>query len=132
MRDPVYLFALGESEVRVQVPSPIALFRAKIANLADLKQTGRQDGRHVLILARVLPAYLEDLGKSVREGKLSERKFVDFLARLLAVLVSKNGRKACTDLQLLPQEVFAELATTGLPKVKAFITQRLPRALARS
>jgi hypothetical protein len=131
MRAPVYLFALGESEVRVQVPGPIALFRAKIANLAELKQTGRQDGRHVLILVRVLPAYLADLGKSVLEGKLSERKFVNFLEQLLAVLVSNNGRKACADLRLPPQGVFGELATKGVPKVEAFVTQRLPRALAR-
>lgn len=131
MRDPVYLFALGESEVRVQVSGPIALLRAKIANLADLKQTGRQDGRHVLILARVLPAYLADLGKSARDGNLTERKFVDLLEQLLSALGSKNGRKACADLALPPQGLFGKLATKGLPKVGAFVTQRLPRIMAR-
>ncbi len=53
---PVYTMAIGEGGVQVQVPGPIALLKAKIANLADLPQAGRQDSRHVLILARLLPA----------------------------------------------------------------------------
>ena len=71
LQEPAYLFALGETQVRVQVPGPIALLRAKVANLVDLKQTGRQDGRHVLILERVLPAYLGDLRVSAREGRMT-------------------------------------------------------------
>ena len=113
-----------------QVPGPIALFRAKVANLADLKQTGRQDGRHVLILARVLPAYLEDLRVSAREGRMTERQFVEFLEQLLKVVISRHGRKACAALKLDPSQFFAELVADGLPKLKPFLGQRLPRALA--
>ncbi len=58
LREPVYTVALGD--VKVQVPSPIALLQAKIANVADLAQSGRQDARHVLILSQLLPAYLRD------------------------------------------------------------------------
>ena len=47
LREPAYTVALGKTQV--QVPSPIALLQAKIANVADLAQTGRQDARHVLI-----------------------------------------------------------------------------------
>lgn len=130
LREPAYLFALGENQARVLVPGPLALFRAKVANLADLKQTGRQDGRHVLILARALPAYLEDLRVAAREGRLPERKFVDFLEQLLTVLISPNGSKACADLKLAPTQFFAELVADGLPKVQSFLTKRLPRALA--
>jgi hypothetical protein len=35
------------------VPGPIALLQAKIANVIDLKQAGRQDGRHGAILAHL-------------------------------------------------------------------------------
>jgi len=130
LREPAYLFALGENQARVQVPGPIALLRAKVANLVDLKQTGRQDGRHVLILARVLPAYLGDLRVSAREGRMTERRFVDFLEQLLAVVVSPNGRKACTELGIDPRKFFAGLSADGLAKVESFLAKRLPRALA--
>lgn len=50
LREPVYTMAVGKTHV--QVPGPIALLQAKIANVADLTQTGRQDRRHVLILTQ--------------------------------------------------------------------------------
>jgi hypothetical protein len=130
LREPAYRFALGETQVQVQVPGPIALLRAKVANLVDLKQTGRQDGRHVLVLARILPAYLGDLQASAREGRMTERKLVDFLEQLLAVVVSPNGRKACVELGIDPREFFAGLSGDRLAEVESFLTKRLPRALA--
>ncbi len=36
LRDPAYTLSIGERQVRVQVPGPIALLKSKIANLADL------------------------------------------------------------------------------------------------
>ncbi len=66
LREPVYTVALGD--VQVQVPSPIALVQAKIANVSDLAQSGRPDARHVLILAQLLPAYLRDLQRAAVAG----------------------------------------------------------------
>jgi hypothetical protein len=129
LREPVYQFALGGQQVRVDVPGPIALLQAKLANLVELNQTGRQDGRHILILARVLPAYLEDLVSAVRQGRTVERKLVDLLEQLLAVLASPHGRKACAGLELNPSQFFAQVTAGGLPKISSFLTKRLPRAL---
>lgn len=130
LREPAYLFALGETQVQVQVPGPIALLRAKVANFVDLKQTGRQDGRHLLVLARILPAYLGDLQASAREGRIAERKLVDLLEQLLAVAVSLKGRKACAELGIDRREFFAALSGDKLPKVESFLAKRLPRELA--
>jgi hypothetical protein len=127
LREPAYTLALGDSQVRVQVPGPIALLQAKIANVADLKQAGRQDARHVEILARLLPAYLEDLRKAAVEGRLEERKFVRFLERLLAVVTTRNGRKVLSGLEVEPGKLFAGLDPEKLPKVRAFLEKRLPR-----
>jgi hypothetical protein len=130
LRDPAYLFGLGEGGARVQAPGPIALLRAKVANFSDIDQTGRQDGRHLLILARILPAYLRDLQTSAREGRLTQRKFIDFfLEELLSVVASRTGRKACGELHLDPQTFFSGLSADGLPKMRSFLTQRLPRLL---
>jgi hypothetical protein len=98
LREPVYTLAIGETHV--QVPSPIALMQAKIANVADIAQTGRQDARHIMILAQVLPAYLEDLEKAVVEGRMEERKLIEFLERLLAVVTTEKARKVLQELGL--------------------------------
>ncbi len=130
LRDPVYLFALGEKAVQVQAPGPIALLRAKIANLVDLNQTGRQDARHVLILMQVLTRYLADLETTAREGAMTERKLIDFLERLLSTLISKKGRQVSADLVIDPVQVFKGLSAEGMPRVAAFLSTRLPQALA--
>jgi hypothetical protein len=130
LRQPAYEFALGENQARVQAPGPIALLKAKVANLAEINQSGRQDGRHIVILARIMPAYLEDLRVLVEKGALGERKLIEFLEQLLAVVTSLHGRKACADLQLNPRVLFAELTPHGLPKLQAFLEKRLLRVLA--
>ena len=127
LRQTVYTFAVGE--IQVQVPSPIALLQAKIANVADIAQTGRQDARHVAILAQVLPAYLEDLLKAVIEGRMEERKLIEFLERLLAVVTTEKARKTFRELALDARILFAGLGHEKLPKLRAFVGKRLPRAI---
>ncbi len=127
LREPVYTFALGETHV--QVPSPIALLQAKIANVADIAQTGRQDARHVVILTQVLPAYLEDLQKAVIEGRMEERKLIDFLERLLAVVAAEKARKTLKELKLDARQFFVGLGDEKLPKLGSFIEKRLPRVI---
>ncbi len=128
LREPVYTLALGETHV--QVPSPLALLQAKIANVADIAQTGRQDARHVAILAQVLPAYLEDLQTAAVEGRLEERKLIEFLERVLAVVTAKKARKVFKELQLDARSLFAGLGHDNLSKLRLFVEKRLPRKLA--
>jgi len=129
LQQPAYQFAIGDPAVRVRTPGPIALLQAKVANLAEIKQNGRQDGRHIVILARVMPAYLEDLRGLAANGGLDERKLIEFLEQLLKVVTSAHGRKACADLRLNPRDLVTELESGGLPKLKAFLEKRLPRIL---
>lgn len=132
LRDPAYQFAIGDPEVRVTAPGPIALLQAKVANLAELNQQGRQDGRHVVILARIMPAYLDDLRTLAAKSAMDERKLIELLEQLLRVVTSALGRKACTDLRLAPRELFAGVTSEGLPKVRAFLEKRLPRLLPKA
>ena len=128
LREPAYTVALGETHV--QVSSPIALLQAKIANVADLAQPGRQDARHVVILALVLPAYLEELQESAIAGRMEERKLIEFLERLLAVTTTVKARKVFKNLQLDARSLFAGLGHEKLSKLRGFIAKRLPRKLA--
>ena len=127
LREPVYTVAVGET--RVQVPGPIALLQAKLANVADISQVGRQDARHVVILFRLVPAYLADLQKAVIEGRMEERKFLEFLERLLAIVSAKKCTKILTDLQLDARVLFTELGDKRLSKLNSFLRKRLPRRL---
>ena len=98
-------------------------------NVADIAQTGRQDARHVVILAQVLPAYLEDLQKAVVEGRMEERKLIEFLERLLAVMTANKARTVFKDLELNARAFFEGLGHEKLPKLQAFIDKRMPRKL---
>ena len=126
LREPVYTMALRETHVRV--PGPIALLQAKIANVAEIAQTGRQDSRHVVILTRLIPAYLADLQTAAAEGRMEERKLIELLERLLAVVTAKPARSVFDSLRLDAQQLFAALGQANLPKLHAFVTKRLPRA----
>jgi hypothetical protein len=127
LREPVYTVALGD--VQVQVPSPIAILPAKIANVADLPQSGRQDARHMLILARLLPAYLRDLQRAALAGEMPERRLIDYLERLLGVVTLAKAKKVLKSLKIDPAGFFAGLGDQRLPKQAAFLEKRLPRAL---
>ncbi len=119
-----------EGQVRVQVPGPIALLQAKLANVADLKQTGRQDPRHVRILVQLMPGYLEDLKRATTEGRLEEKKLIEFAERLLAVVTTVKARKIMGQLQLDPRGLFAGLDAERLPKLRAFLTKRVSQVFA--
>lgn len=127
LRTPAYSMSLGKATV--QVPGPIALLQAKIANVADIAQTGRQDARHVLILMQLLPAYLDDLQNAAINGLLEERKLIDFLERLLAIVTATKAQKVFNRLQLTPRALFAELGHNKLPKLLSFLQKRIPRSL---
>lgn len=127
LREPVYTIALGET--RVRVPGPIALLQAKIANVAEIAQAGRQDARHVVILARLMPAYLTDLRTAAAEGRMEERKLLEFLERLLAVVATKPARHVFGQLRLDARQLFHGLEHEKLTKLTAFLQKRLPRVL---
>jgi hypothetical protein len=128
LRETVYTVAVGESWV--QIPSPIALLQAKVANVVQLDQKGRQDARHVLIVAQLMPAYLGDLRQAAIDGRIEERKVIDALDQLLRIVTSAHGRKVLAQLEIEPKALFAGLASEALPKVRSFLEKRLPRALA--
>ncbi len=127
LQDPVYTVAIGKTEVRL--PGPIALLQAKISNVADIAQKGRQDARHVLILTRLLPAYLEDIQDAAADERISERTMIDLLERLLAVVTTAKAKKVFASMRFEPTELFATLGHKKLPKLRAFLEKRVPRSL---
>ncbi len=130
LRQPAYRFSIGQPPAIVQTPGPIILLQAKVANFSEIDQRDRQDGRHILILNRLMPSYLATLRDSAARGRLDERKLVGFLEQLLKIILSAHGRKACADLVINPQSFFTGLNPAGLPKLKSFLEKRLRSALS--
>lgn len=126
---PTYTVAVGHDAVRVRIPGPIALLQAKLANAADLSQAGRQDLRHVRILSRLMPAYFQDLQGSVAARRLTERDMVNLLERLLAIVKKLKTRQILQELDIDPRNMFSGLNSAPGTKMKAFLTNRLPREL---
>jgi hypothetical protein len=124
---PAYTVALGDTPIRV--PGPVALLQAKIANVADLAQSGRRDGRHVIILTQLMSAYLKDLQKAATTGRLEERALIEHLENLLALATSKKGKKILGQLRINARNLFDGLGNKKLTKLTAFLGKRLPRAL---
>lgn len=130
LRESVFEMALGANSVRVLVPGPISLLKAKIANTADLPQTGRQDARHVAILLELMPAFLSDLAASISKGRMSERDLINRLEDLLTVIMTAKARRVLEALRIPPGRIFEELSGASVPKVESFLKKRLPRILA--
>ncbi len=127
LREPVYEFAVGRKPVTLRVPGPIALLKAKISNVAVIKQTGRQDARHVAILARVLPVHLADLQNAAISGRIAERKLLDSVEQLVAIVTDQTAQRILMDLGLKPAAFFSELTGEQLPRLRGFLEKRLPR-----
>ncbi|MCC5835717.1 MAG: hypothetical protein JJU20_13365 [Opitutales bacterium] len=129
LREPSYTFEIGEKRISVCVPGPVALFKAKAANLADINQDGRQDAKHLRILSRILPDYWKDVCAAVFSGKLKERKLIGHLEMMLDVIQSSKGQSALKNLSLNAFRLFDGLDSDRLSKVRSFCMKRLPQAI---
>ncbi|MFZ2653356.1 MAG: hypothetical protein WAX69_00430 [Victivallales bacterium] len=128
LHHPQYTVCIGDNGARVHVPGPIALLQAKIANVADLVQTGRQDKHHVRILARLMPAYLADVQASVADGRINESDMLNLLEHLLAVVTPQKALKILKGLEICGRAMFSEFKPTS-SKLQAFMTKRLGRII---
>jgi hypothetical protein len=127
-----YTVSVGEKNVPVQVPNPIALLQAKIANIADLSQVGRQDKHHVQILAKLMPAYIRDINLAVVNYAVKERDMLNQLEYLINIITSTNGRKVLDDLNISGRALFPEIAENMHIKLQTFMTKRLTKIFPKN
>lgn len=126
LKDSVTM-GIGLDQVPVRVPTPVYLLKAKLANLNSINQKGRQDGRHAMILFRLIPSYLKDLIESVNANARSERDVVNVLGALLAIVTSEKNRKILDTMKFEAKTLFGELPTKGFSKIAAFKKHQLKR-----
>jgi hypothetical protein len=63
------------------------------------------------------------------QDRMEERKLLQFLDQLLAVITIKNGRKVFAELKIDVGKLFSDLDSATLPKLTAFREKRLPRMM---
>jgi hypothetical protein len=118
--------------VHVRVPGPIALLQAKIANSILLQQDGRQDEKHVCILVRLMPAYLNDLHRSLKAGRIREREMLKHLEKLVRVTTSRKAESVLSRLNLNGLSMFSEIKAEPSTRLHPFLTKRIPRFFPNS
>jgi hypothetical protein len=114
----------------IPVLFPHLLLQGKLENALHLDQKGRQDVKHVKILALVLPEFLKISLKSA--GPAGEKDVLKLVQDTLRVLTSENAGAFAK----LHKHNFAEaippslFATSSFPLIANFGKQQLPRAFA--
>ncbi|MFA5056950.1 MAG: hypothetical protein WC485_02455 [Opitutaceae bacterium] len=113
----------------VPVLFPHLLLQGKLANAVHLDQAGRQDVKHVAVLALVLPAFLSEVVGAATP--VNEQPVLSLLQKTLRVVTSDDARAFTRAHGPLLQTVFGDApAASALPRLAAFARRQLPRGLA--
>lgn len=64
---------------------------------------------------------LGDVQKAAIEGRMEERRLIEFLERLLAVVTAEKTRNGFNELKLDARQFFAGLGHEKLPKLRSFV-----------
>lgn len=76
----------------VRVLNPASMLREKVSLAVEANQAGRQDAKHVEILAPCCRCFFKDLAKVVVMHELTGRNAIFYLNIALEVLRSRNAR----------------------------------------
>ena len=111
----------------ILVLSPVALLKAKIANLHDLDQKDRYDLQHVQILLHCVRAAIKQHLSLLAKGELTPRKCIETMEAVVKVISSK---KACAvskkfTVDLKTAFPLAELSVSDKPSLRNFVEKRL-------
>jgi hypothetical protein len=110
-----------------RVPSPVILLKAKLANVANIDQTQRQDVRHVRILIPCVRQYLADALERTKAGQISERSFVNLLEASRELCTTPRNLELALEHHLELDVIFpSQLAHSDLEKISNFVRFRLP------
>jgi hypothetical protein len=113
--------------IHVRVPRPPHLLQAKLANVATLDQSDRQDVRHVQILILCTREFLVDALSAAESGEISERAAINALEEVRTIFLSCDASRASKSSVIGMRDCWPlrELEQSSLPKVVRFRRNRL-------
>ena len=112
----------------IRVLNPASMLREKVSLALEANQTGRQDAKHVQILAPCCRCFFEDLAAAVVARELTGRDALFYLAIALEVLRSKHAPAFANVWgprwsSVIP---WATLTDTGDPALGRFVEHQQP------
>ncbi|MDB6077715.1 MAG: hypothetical protein JWO82_1462 [Akkermansiaceae bacterium] len=115
-------------EVEACIPSPVVQLQAKIANVARIDQSDRNDLRHLRIMMLVVREFLVDVLTAVKAGTFEPRAAIDELEAVRTAVSSNEAtrciRIASLDLSAVwPREL---LRSSDNERIRKFVEHRLP------
>jgi len=126
LQEGAQIITINGAEARI--PSPVAQLQAKIANVARIDQTDRNDLRHLRIMMLVVREFLIDVLLAVEARIFDPRAAIDELEAARAAITSGEATKcikiASIDLSAIwPLEL---LAASQNERIRKFVEHRLP------
>jgi hypothetical protein len=123
----VQLHILG---TKVRVLDAISCLKAKIANVADIDQSRRQDVKHVKIMKLCAREFAVDMIDQGNRGRISERLAINYLENLRETVTSPKAELATTKWGITFDEVMPleAIQQSTIEKVRNFARFRLEPA----
>lgn len=125
---------LKSEGVVYRVLDPIAMLKAKAANVRDIDQIGpppRQDRVHLQLVARCVPEFLRDVYRSAVADRAREKEALAVVSRAFKTLQNEKVAHTLQSEGIVPASLIpAELETSLLPRLRAAFEWQFPQ-LAR-
>jgi hypothetical protein len=108
---------------KFRVLDPIAMLKAKAANVRDIDQVGppaRQDRAHLHLVARCLPLFLRDVHQSAVADSTREKEALTVVSRAFKALQNvKTAQTLLTEGIASTSLIPAEFETSPLPRIRS-------------
>ena len=120
-------------KITLYFSDPITMFKAKLHNLVELSQEGRNDARHVKILRLCIPVFLRAQLRSADKTDAAAKQSLRTIQRVLKLSELQMVRRIPRELrfdwkQLIP---IARIKKVRNARIKNFRENQLKRWLAR-
>jgi hypothetical protein len=121
-----------ESEgVVYRVLDPVAMLKAKAANVRDIDQVGppiRQDRAHLQLVARCVPEFLHDVHRNATADGTREKEALAVISRAFKTLQSEKTAETLQAEGIAPSSLIpAEFKESPLLRVRRACTWQFPR-----
>lgn len=112
----------------IHVLDPLYLFKSKCHCFIGLNQSGRQDRKHLRMLALIIPAFFVDLLRRTKAAQISERQLIKEVKLFRDFTKSNPVRQALSQLDLAIDDLIpvGEFRSTPLQTVQKFAKTTWP------
>jgi hypothetical protein len=114
--------------IKYRVLDPIAMLKAKAANVRDINQEGRHDRAHLRLIARCVAPYLLEGHQQAIASAETQKDFADTVSRIFKTVSDKRTLRTLLAEGIIPHELIPDdLGTSPIEKVRRTFQHQMPR-----